>query len=176
MKTAHTKIDVAKGALTMEFGGDTINFKVSESIENPNDVRSCFAIGTIKNIGQERSTPIKKDALGLSIPLFLRYRLVCRRDGTERNGTGRDGTERSGSKDALEWKQGGRRRRQRGYNFVFHGCGTSRSRGVRWNKNSSKTRSVEQLVPPVLDAPNVGRNALSHSVPSRPTYEARLEV
>ncbi|XP_068340626.1 uncharacterized protein [Pyrus communis] len=62
MKTAHTKIDVAKGALTMEFGGDTINFKVSESIENPNDVRSCFAIGTIKNIGQERSTPIKKDA------------------------------------------------------------------------------------------------------------------
>ncbi|KAM1331182.1 hypothetical protein PS2_043370 [Malus domestica] len=45
----------------MEFGGDTINFKVSESIENPNDVRSCFAIDVIKNIEQESSTPIKND-------------------------------------------------------------------------------------------------------------------
>ena len=61
MKTAHTKIDVAKGALTMEFGGDMIKFNVSESVENPNDVRSCFAIDVIKNIGQERSVPIKKD-------------------------------------------------------------------------------------------------------------------
>ncbi|KAB2621083.1 UDP-glycosyltransferase 85A5-like [Pyrus ussuriensis x Pyrus communis] len=78
-----------------------------------------------------------------------------------RDGTGQDRTERSGR----------RRRRRRGYNFAFHGCGTSRSRGVRWNENSPKTRSVEQLVPPVLGAPNVGRNALSHSVPSRPTYQ-----
>ncbi|KAM2434550.1 hypothetical protein PS1_024635 [Malus domestica] len=62
MKTAHTKIDVANGALTMEFGGDMINSKVSESIMNPNDVRSCFAIDVIKNLGQERSAaPIKKD-------------------------------------------------------------------------------------------------------------------
>ena len=61
MKTAHTKIDVAKGALTMEFGGDIINFKVSKSIENHNDVRSCFAINVIKNIGHERSASIKND-------------------------------------------------------------------------------------------------------------------
>ncbi|KAM1185252.1 hypothetical protein FF1_014547 [Malus domestica] len=61
MKIAHTKIDVAKGALTMEFGGDMINFKVSESIKNPNDVRPCFAIDVIKNIGHESSAPIKKD-------------------------------------------------------------------------------------------------------------------
>ena len=60
-KTARTKIDVAKGALTMEFGGDMINFKVSESVENPNDVRSCFSIDVIKNLRQEQSTPIKKD-------------------------------------------------------------------------------------------------------------------
>ena len=45
----------------MEFGGDMINFKVSESIENPNDVCSCFAIDVIKNIGHERLTAIKKD-------------------------------------------------------------------------------------------------------------------
>ena len=61
MKIAHTKIDVAKGALTMEFGGDMINFKVSESVEHTNDVRSCFAIDVINNILQERSAPIKKD-------------------------------------------------------------------------------------------------------------------
>ncbi|CAN6686597.1 unnamed protein product [Malus baccata var. baccata] len=44
MKTAQTKIDVAKGAVTMAFGGDMINFKISESVENTNDVRSCCAI------------------------------------------------------------------------------------------------------------------------------------
>ena len=58
MKIAHTKIDVAKGAVTMEFGGDMINFKVSESVEHTNDVRSCFAIDVIKNKRQERSPPI----------------------------------------------------------------------------------------------------------------------
>ncbi|RXH98625.1 hypothetical protein DVH24_010950 [Malus domestica] len=91
------------------------------------------------------------------------------RDRTERNETGQDGTERRWSKDALRWKQGERRRRQRGYNFVLHGCGTSRFRGVRWNKNLPKIRPMEQLVPPVLGAPNVGWNVLCHSVPSCPT-------
>ncbi|CAN6695348.1 unnamed protein product [Malus baccata var. baccata] len=62
MKTAQTKIDVAKGAVTMAFGGDMINFKVSESTENTNDVRSCCAIDVIKSKRQERSTPIKKIA------------------------------------------------------------------------------------------------------------------
>ena len=61
MKTAQTKIDVANGALTMAFGGDMINFKILESIENPNDVRSCFAIDVIKDVGQENSATIKKD-------------------------------------------------------------------------------------------------------------------
>ena len=61
MKTAHTKIDVAKGALTMEFGGDMIKFNVSEFVKNPNDVRSCFSIDVIKNIGHECLAPIKKD-------------------------------------------------------------------------------------------------------------------
>ncbi|KAM2301644.1 hypothetical protein FF1_032374 [Malus domestica] len=61
MKTAQTKIDVAKGAVTMAFGGDMINFKVSESVENTNDVRSCCAINVIENIGQECSTLVKKN-------------------------------------------------------------------------------------------------------------------
>ncbi|RXH88178.1 hypothetical protein DVH24_042249 [Malus domestica] len=55
---------------------------------------------------------------------------------------------------------------QRGYNFVFHGCGTSRSR-MRQNKSSPKTHPVEQRVPLVLSAPNVRRNASTHSsIPS----------
>ena len=61
MKTANTKIDVAKGAVTMQFGGDTINFKISESVEHTNDVCSCCAINVIKDIRQECSSRIKKN-------------------------------------------------------------------------------------------------------------------
>ncbi|KAM1143410.1 hypothetical protein ACFX2B_031941 [Malus domestica] len=61
MKMAQTKIDVAKGAVTMAFGGDMINFKISESVENTNDVRSCCAINVIENIGQECSTLVNKN-------------------------------------------------------------------------------------------------------------------
>ncbi|CAN6580914.1 unnamed protein product [Malus baccata var. baccata] len=60
MKTAQTKIDVAKGAVTMAFGGDMINFKIYESVENTNDVRSYCAINVIEHIGQECSTLVKK--------------------------------------------------------------------------------------------------------------------
>lgn len=73
------------------------------------------------------------------------------------------------SKDALGWKQGGRGRRC--YNFVFHGCATRCSKEVIRNENLPKTRLVKQRVPSVLGAPNVGRNASSHSVPSHPTYQ-----
>ncbi|KAM1002834.1 hypothetical protein ACFX2C_003220 [Malus domestica] len=59
MKTAQTKIDVAKGEVTMAFGGDMICFKVSEFIETPNVVRSCCAINVLANIGQECLTLIK---------------------------------------------------------------------------------------------------------------------
>ncbi|CAN6697998.1 unnamed protein product [Malus baccata var. baccata] len=44
MKTAQTKIDVAKGSVTMAFGGDMISFNIPESVENTNDVRFCCAI------------------------------------------------------------------------------------------------------------------------------------
>ncbi|KAM1833237.1 hypothetical protein ACFX13_023080 [Malus domestica] len=59
MKTAQTKIDGAKGEVTMTFGGDMICFKVSEFIETPNVVCSCCAINVIANIRQECSTLIK---------------------------------------------------------------------------------------------------------------------
>ncbi|CAN6711699.1 unnamed protein product [Malus baccata var. baccata] len=62
MKTAQTKIDVAKGEVTMAFGGDMICFKISESIETPNVVRSCCVIDTIEKIGTDHSAPNTKDA------------------------------------------------------------------------------------------------------------------
>ncbi|KAM1705937.1 hypothetical protein ACFX2K_028150 [Malus domestica] len=49
MKTAQTKIDMAKGALTMAFDGDMIHFKIPESNVNLIDVRSCFAIDIVPN-------------------------------------------------------------------------------------------------------------------------------
>ncbi|KAM1365516.1 hypothetical protein ACFX2F_043928 [Malus domestica] len=45
----------------MAFGADMIKFKIPESLENSNDVRSCFAIDVIENIRQERAPSIKKD-------------------------------------------------------------------------------------------------------------------
>ncbi|CAN6576785.1 unnamed protein product [Malus baccata var. baccata] len=62
MKTAQTKIDVAKELVTMAFGGDMISFKISESIETPNVVHSCCAIDKIEKIGPDRSAPSTKDA------------------------------------------------------------------------------------------------------------------
>ncbi|KAM1897873.1 hypothetical protein ACFX14_032300 [Malus domestica] len=62
MKTAQTKIDVAKGLVTMAFGGDMISFKIYESIETPNVVHSCCAIDKIEKIGLDRSAPSTKDA------------------------------------------------------------------------------------------------------------------
>ncbi|CAN6712728.1 unnamed protein product [Malus baccata var. baccata] len=61
MKTAQTKIDMPKGAVTMAFGGDMTNSKISESVENTNDVRSCCAINVIENIGQECSRLVKNN-------------------------------------------------------------------------------------------------------------------
>ncbi|CAN6544152.1 unnamed protein product [Malus baccata var. baccata] len=62
MKTAQTKIDVAKGEVTMAFGGDMICFKISESIETPNVVRSCCVIDTLEKIGTDHSAPNTKNA------------------------------------------------------------------------------------------------------------------
>ncbi|KAM1724627.1 hypothetical protein ACFX11_023056 [Malus domestica] len=62
MKTAQTKIDVAKGLVTMAFGGDMISFKIFESIETPNVVHSCCAIDKIEKIGLDHSAPGTKDA------------------------------------------------------------------------------------------------------------------
>ncbi|CAN6570921.1 unnamed protein product [Malus baccata var. baccata] len=62
MKTTQTKIDVAKGEVTMAFGGDMICFKISESIETPNVVRSCCVIDTIEKIGTDHSAPNTKVA------------------------------------------------------------------------------------------------------------------
>ncbi|CAN6720982.1 unnamed protein product [Malus baccata var. baccata] len=56
------QIDVAKGLVTMAFGGDMISFKISESIETLNVVHSCCAIDKFEKIGPDRSASSTKDA------------------------------------------------------------------------------------------------------------------
>ncbi|CAN6576666.1 unnamed protein product [Malus baccata var. baccata] len=89
MKTAQTKIDVAKGAVTMAFGGDMINFKISESVKNTNDVRSCCAInvpnrrqrgGRVPVDLEKQNTTIRKDHY--PIPFKDPKNEVFRRTGT----------------------------------------------------------------------------------------------
>ncbi|KAB2597511.1 S ribonuclease [Pyrus ussuriensis x Pyrus communis] len=72
---------------------------------------------------------------------------------------GRDGTERNGA--GAKMPSDGNKEEEEGDGEVI----------ILWNENSPKTRPVEQLVPPVLGTPNVRRNTLSHSIPSRPTYQ-----
>lgn len=51
MRTAHTRIDVAKGNLTMEFDGDVINFNIFESMRHPvSELNSCYAIDDFDSI------------------------------------------------------------------------------------------------------------------------------
>ncbi|CAN6687779.1 unnamed protein product [Malus baccata var. baccata] len=67
MKTAQTKIDVAKGAVTMAFGGDMINFKISESVENTNDVRSCCAINECSTlVNKNVPQPTIEEGIGVN--------------------------------------------------------------------------------------------------------------
>ncbi|KAB2597340.1 S ribonuclease [Pyrus ussuriensis x Pyrus communis] len=67
MKTAQTKIDVAKGALTMEFGGDIIKFNVYDSVKTPNDSHSCFVVDVSKDKGPKGSTLTTKDVLRTTV-------------------------------------------------------------------------------------------------------------
>ena len=62
MKTAQTKIDVAKGTLSMKFGNDKIKFNVSKPVETSNAIHFCFVIDKIKTKGQEGLAPSTKDA------------------------------------------------------------------------------------------------------------------
>ncbi|CAN6544789.1 unnamed protein product [Malus baccata var. baccata] len=98
-------------------------------------------------------------------------------DGTERNGTGRDRTGRN--REGAKMPSNGNRKEEEGDEEVIILCSTDVEQGVpgvRRNENSPKIRPVEQRVPPVLGALNVGRNASSHSIMSSPTYQTVPEV
>ncbi|RXH95226.1 hypothetical protein DVH24_024910, partial [Malus domestica] len=95
--------------------------------------------------------------------------IVWYADGTRHNGTKWDGTgwnrmgrNGEGAKMSLD----GNNEEEKEDRELFQ--------GVRQNENSPKIRPVKQRVPPVLDAPNVGLNASSHSVPSRPVPGSNL--
>ncbi|CAN6712008.1 unnamed protein product [Malus baccata var. baccata] len=67
MKTAHTKIDVFKGTLTMEFDGEVIDFNLSESIKFPKDDHSCFSIDIIDDLAQDFLDCLERDTLETTI-------------------------------------------------------------------------------------------------------------
>ncbi|TQD86395.1 hypothetical protein C1H46_028046 [Malus baccata] len=96
---------------------------------------------------------------------------------SEGDGTGHDRTGQNGERARMP--SDGNKEEEEGDGEVIILCSTDVERvvpGVRRDENSPKTRHVEQRVPSVLGAPNVGRNALSHSVPSRPTYQTVTKV
>ncbi|KAM1024480.1 hypothetical protein ACFX13_038476 [Malus domestica] len=63
MKTAHTKIDVFKGTLTMEFDGEVIDFNIFDAMRYPHDGHSCFSIDEIDSWAQEFLNDLNEDAL-----------------------------------------------------------------------------------------------------------------
>ncbi|CAN6544160.1 unnamed protein product [Malus baccata var. baccata] len=67
MKTAHTKIDVFKGTLTMEFDAEVIDFNLSESIKFPKDDHSCFSIDIIDDLAQDFLDSLERDTLETTI-------------------------------------------------------------------------------------------------------------
>ncbi|KAM2409102.1 hypothetical protein ACFX1X_028050 [Malus domestica] len=67
MKTAHTKIDVFKGTLTMEFDGEIIDFNISEAIKFPKDDHSCFSIDVFNSLAHNYLDSLDKDPLETTI-------------------------------------------------------------------------------------------------------------
>ncbi|RXH68202.1 hypothetical protein DVH24_028349 [Malus domestica] len=91
--------------------------------------------------------------------------LKVSRDGTRRNEMGRDKTGRNG--EGAKMLSDGNKEEEEGDGEMWN----ESFQGVRRNENSPKIRPMEQHVPPILGALNVGWNASSHFVPSRPTYQ-----
>ncbi|KAM1227677.1 hypothetical protein ACFX2J_006863 [Malus domestica] len=67
MKTAHTKIDVFKGTLTMEFDGEIIDFNIFEAIRYPKDDHSCFSIDVFDSLAHEYLDSLERDPLETTI-------------------------------------------------------------------------------------------------------------
>ncbi|KAM2624441.1 hypothetical protein TB1_031419 [Malus domestica] len=63
MKTAHTKIDVFKGTLTMKFDGEVIDFNIYDAMRYPHDGHSCFSIDVIDSWAHEFLDDLSEDAL-----------------------------------------------------------------------------------------------------------------
>ncbi|XP_026433040.1 uncharacterized protein LOC113330445 [Papaver somniferum] len=73
MRAARTKIDVFKGALTMEFDDEIISFNIFEAMRYPSDVHSCFSIDIIDSLAQQIFKLNSDDALENTIVEGLGY-------------------------------------------------------------------------------------------------------
>ncbi|XP_022872570.1 uncharacterized protein LOC111391561 [Olea europaea var. sylvestris] len=67
MRTAHTKIDVHDGTLTMEFDGEIIRFNIFEAMRYPSDVHACFSIDIIDSLVQKVFELSNEDALDTTL-------------------------------------------------------------------------------------------------------------
>ncbi|KAM2604976.1 hypothetical protein TB2_033831 [Malus domestica] len=74
MKIAHTKIDVFKGTLTMEFDRDVIDFNNFETIRYPKDDHSCFSIDVFDDLAHDYLDSLNKDALETTITQGMRLK------------------------------------------------------------------------------------------------------
>ncbi|XP_026385108.1 uncharacterized protein LOC113280737 [Papaver somniferum] len=73
MRTARTKIDVFKGALTMEFDDEIISLNIFEAMGYPSDVHLCFSIDIIDYLAQQVFELNSDDALENTIMECLGY-------------------------------------------------------------------------------------------------------
>ncbi|CAN6547254.1 unnamed protein product [Malus baccata var. baccata] len=67
MKTAHTKIDVFKGTLAMEFDREIIDFNIFEAIKFPKDDHSCFSIDVFDSLAYDYLDSLDRDPLETTI-------------------------------------------------------------------------------------------------------------
>ncbi|CAN6677958.1 unnamed protein product [Malus baccata var. baccata] len=67
MKTAHTKIDMFNGTLTMEFDGEVTNFNLSDSVKYPSEDHSCFSIDVFASLAHDHFEQLNDNALELVI-------------------------------------------------------------------------------------------------------------
>nr|XP_027083751.1 uncharacterized protein LOC113706058 [Coffea arabica] len=71
LSTARTKIDVNEGTLSMEFDGETVNFKIFEAMKYPEESNSVFALSVIEPFVQEIFELEGEDALEVALAKHL---------------------------------------------------------------------------------------------------------
>ncbi|KAL0334114.1 UNVERIFIED_CONTAM: hypothetical protein Sangu_1567600 [Sesamum angustifolium] len=67
MKTAKTKIDVDKGTLSVEFGGEIVKFNISEAMKYPNELQALYQIDVIDSVVHD----VVEELVGTELDLIM---------------------------------------------------------------------------------------------------------